>query len=544
MALRQVGLSLAITLLAATARGQDLATPTGPSVERFPTVAEKSGFEATSTSTEVIEHLDALATLPLVRRASMGTTHQGRDIPMVIIADPPVATPEQAKASGKLTVFLFGNIHAGECDGKEALGMLARTLATEPNHPLLRHLVVIIAPNFNADSNDKIGPTETHRPGQIGPAKGCGIRENAQGLDLNRDFIKLKTPEVRALVNTVRLWDPAVVVDCHTTNGSHHRYLVTYAGPKSPAGDPRIVDFSRNTFMPKIAQHFESTTGRPTFWYGNFEGDHENPPRTHTRWETFPAEARFGTTYLGLRGKLSVLVESYSYASYKDRVLGSLAFCTSILHAADAHRDEIRRIVGEADQAPPKVAILSKASAWPGTFTVKGFVEAEKNGRSVSTGEPKDYEVELWDRFTPALEVDRPAAYIIPSPTAEVQSVLAAHGLTLETTAQAAKLTVQVQRITSSKPLSRPFQNQIPLTLEAETREAEVDVPAGSLVVRTDGLLGRLAVYLLEPMSEDGLATWNYFDAWAKPDTDFPVLRAMKLEVPTTKVQADSDAVK
>ena len=41
-------------------------------------------------------------------------------------------------------------------------------------------------------------------------------------------------------------------------------------------------------------------------------------------------------------------------------------------------------------------------------------------------------------------------------------------------------------------------------------------VTAGTLVVRTAQPLGNLAVYLLEPRSEDGLATWNFFDEGLK----------------------------
>ena len=525
--------------LAPIAWTQTLAEPTPPTDSALATVAERSGYRATSTSAEVVTHLDALtAASKIARRVSMGTTHEGRDIPMIVIADPPVATPAEAqaasKASGRLVVLLFGNIHSGECDGKEALGMLARSLATTPSHPLLKNLIVVIAPNFNADGNDKVGPVDNRRPGQVGPADGCGTRENAQGLDLNRDFIKLVSPEARALVRAIREWDPAVVVDCHTTNGSHHRYLVTYAGPKSPAGDRRLVDFSRQTFMPGITTRFEASTGRHTFWYGNFEGDHDAPPRGHARWETFPAEARFGTTYIGLRGRLSVLVESYSYASYKDRVLGSLAFCTLILETTDQEREKIRAVISEAAaDRPAKVAVRSKASAWHGLFTIKGFAEETKDGKSVSTGEPKDYQVELWDTFEPLGEVERPAAYLLPDASPEVVETLRAHGLVVEFATAPATLAVQVQRVTKATPSSRPFQNRIPLTIETQRRDERIEVPAGTLVVRTDNPLGRLAVYLLEPTSEDGLATWNFFDAWAKPGIDFPVLRAMTFDAAT-----------
>nr|MDQ3082301.1 hypothetical protein [Gemmatimonadota bacterium] len=51
----------------------------------------------------------------------------------------------------------------------------------------------------------------------------------------------------------------------------------------------------------------------------------------------------------------------------------------------------------------------------------------------------------------------------------------------------------------------------------------------GSLIVRTSQPLGILAAYLLEPQSDDGLATWNYFDATARPGAEFPVLRTLTL---------------
>ena len=44
-------------------------------------------------------------------------------------------------------------------------------------------------------------------------------------------------------------------------------------------------------------------------------------------------------------------------------------------------------------------------------------------------------------------------------------------------------------------------------------------------MVRTAQPLGALAVDLLEPLSSDGLATWNFFDDELKVGDDFPVLR-------------------
>src|SRR5439155_11461823 len=205
--------------------------------------------------------------------------------PLVILADPPVATPEEARQANKLVIYAQGNIHAGEVDGKEALLMLARDLATAKEKPLLKNLIVLIAPIFNADGNERF--SKTNRPGQVGPEEGMGIRHNAQGLDLNRNFVKLESPEVRALVSLLNQWDPAVVIDTHTTNGSYHRYTITYEGPRNPAGDPRITTLVRDELLPDVSRRLEQYSGYKSYFYGNFSPD-------RTRWQTVPGTPRYG----------------------------------------------------------------------------------------------------------------------------------------------------------------------------------------------------------------------------------------------------------
>ena len=143
---------LALLLFAPAARPQKAEAPA------LLTVAEKSSYKATSRHAEVVGFCDRLAKLsPLVRLGELGKSGEGRKLPLVILADPPVSTPEQAARSGKLVVFAMGNIHAGEVDGKEALLMLARDLALAADRPLLKDLVLVFAPIFNADGNEKMG---------------------------------------------------------------------------------------------------------------------------------------------------------------------------------------------------------------------------------------------------------------------------------------------------------------------------------------------------------------------------------------------------
>src|SRR5437660_937702 len=53
------------------------------------TVGERTDYQATATNAEVIDYCRDLARQsPRVRVAELGTTHEGRKVPLVIVADP------------------------------------------------------------------------------------------------------------------------------------------------------------------------------------------------------------------------------------------------------------------------------------------------------------------------------------------------------------------------------------------------------------------------------------------------------------------------
>lgn len=535
-------LSIALVIVLAAVGCGTSGGPGRPSGPELMTVAERSDYRATARHAEVVELLDRLAaSSPRARRANLGVSGEGREIPLLILSDPPVSSAAEARARaarGALVVLAIGNIHAGEVDGKEALPMLARELLAEPRPRLLRDLVFVIAPIYNADGNERV--SKDNRPGQNGPADGMGVRENAAGLDLNRDGIKADAPETAGLLRFFTEWDPDLFIDTHTTNGSYHRYIMTYAGAKSPAGDPALVDYTHERMMPAITRAFKSATGWESFWYGNFEGEFGDADRGHTRWESFPAEGRFLTTYAGLRGCLSVLTEAYSYATYRDRVVATREFVRCVLEYAARHREEIRTLRRRsvermaAGRGEDAVAIRSKMTAREGRFTVLGYEEETVDGRSRSTGVEKDYEIELWDRFIAERSVMRPAAYAIKPDAArsgEIAAViekLRQHGVVVEQLSSERRVDAEVYTIRSAQPASRRFQNHVMVRATADAARREEVLPGGTWIIRTDQPLGNLAVYMLEPESEDGLTVWNFFDPWMNVGGEFPVYRVLE----------------
>lgn len=480
------------------------------------TVAEKSDFKATSKHADVVAFCELLAKdSPVVRLGELGTSHEGRKLPLLILADPPVATAAEAAKSNKLVVFAMGNIHAGEVDGKEALLMLARDLATAKDRSLFQHVVLVVCPIFNADGNDKI--EKTNRTHQSGPADGVGVRANAQGFDLNRDFVKLESPEVRALVRLLNQWDPAVVIDCHTTNGSYHRYTLTYEGGRCPAGDPKLAAFTRDELLPEMTRRIEKQTGYRSYFYGNFSRDRKE-------WQTVPPTPRYGTHYVSLRNRIAILSESYVYASYKDRILATYAFVKNIAEYTAEQRDKVRKLIADARAPSDKVVLRFTPSVHGRPYEILGFVEETKDGRRVPTATPKGYEVLYMGDTTATHTVTRPFAYLFPATFDKAVEVLQRHGINVEELREDIDLDVEAYRVESIEK-ERTFQKHEPVTLKATPRKETRRVPAGTTLVRTEQPLGSLAGFLLEPESMDGLATWNFFDTALKKDADFPVLR-------------------
>ena len=510
--------------------------PGSPIPENLLSVAERSNYTQTATFDQTVALVDVIAAAhpEAARRSSMGATEEGRVLPLLILSRPPVSTPQEARElcdkTGRVLVFLFGNIHAGEVDGKEALPMLARELLSTPNEPLLDQLVIVIAPIYNADGNERFAPNDINRKGQNGPTS-MGIRENSKGLDLNRDYVKLASAEGRSMVQFFNEWDPHVVADCHITNGSYHRFLITYAGPKAPAGDSRVIDFSNNSFLPDIDRRFEAATGEHAFWYGSYEGAFTDQPRGHTRWETFPAQARYGTTYVGLRGRLSVLVESYSYAPYKERVLGTRDFCRAILQSAAAHAGPIRGLCDGADRYGTElanggsVAIRSRDAANPETDTILGYTETTTDGRSGLASDHAEYQCLILHRAEAELTVTAPVAYAIPPEYTPAIEIVRNHGIRSFVLEEAREAKVELATIDSLKPATREFQGHVIIQISATTAPGAATIAPGSVIVPLDQPLSPLAVYLLEPACEDGLAAWNFFDSGLALGKPFPVLR-------------------
>ena len=492
------------------------------------TVPERTEYRETSRASDVDRFYSRLGEeSDLIHVESFGTSPEGRDMKLVVLSAHGAFTPKQARARKRPIVLILNNIHGGEVCGKEASQMLARRIVRE-RPALAEALTLLIVPIFNIDGNERIS-TENRklnlekRHGQIGPEGGAGTRHTAQKFDLNREYINQVAPEMRQLTqNVTQRWNPDLTIDCHTTNGSIHGYHLTYSFPENPAAHPAPVAFVRDRLLPEVTRRVERRTGFRTFFYGNYRTN-DDPA---SGWATYACLPRFGSRYRGLTGRMSVLLEAYSYIPFKERVEVTLAFLTESLDFAIEQADTILKINKQAEED----TILQGHFPGPdNTVGLRWELQALEDEIELWTSEKERVRTRHFMKWVPTLSVRRPTAYLLAADVPNVKEKLRDHGVRMGRLTESTALEVERFAITKVGGLDRGgYLNpggKTQTELTGETSRVTRTFDAGTLVVRTGQPLGNLIIYLLEPLSDDGLVTWHYLDDALREGKDYPIYR-------------------
>jgi hypothetical protein len=500
------------------------------------TRAERTAYAETSSHADVLAFVDSLQRLGAgIRVGRLGLSPQGRVLPYIIAARPLVDAPARAARTGKPVIYLQANIHAGEVEGKEAALMLLRDLTLGSLKPLLDSVVLVVVPIYNADGNDAFGPETRNRPGQKGPAT-VGLRANGQGLDLNRDYLKQEAPETRASTSLINAWDPDLFIDLHTTDGSYHGYVLTYDPGLNPNSSP-ANDYIRDKFLPEVRLRMRTRHQLEVFSYGNFRN--ADPDSLVQGWETYDPRPRFGTNWAGLRGRMPILSEAYSHADFKTRVDATYNFVLEILRLAAAEKATIKSLNLAASRfRPDSVAVRSQFAPPTPMDVIAEITEKADEGsgpfsRRRQTGAFKTIRMPVFDRFEATRKEAIPAGYLLAPQHADIAALLRAQGVEVRRLNAAWSGAAEQFQVDSLivEPL---FEGHRTIRVEGKWGAGTVTAAPGWYLINTDQPLGLLAAYLLEPASEDGLVTWNFFDRNLRRGQPAPVLRVgTPLRVPS-----------
>ncbi|HDP97923.1 MAG TPA: hypothetical protein ENN22_01915 [bacterium] len=510
------------------------------------TRAEKSDFKATTRYSEVIDFLYALQKQShYIRISSIAQSVEGRDVPLAVLGNPLPASASDLLITNKPAIYIQANIHAGEVEGKEASLMLMREILSGDLFHLLDNQVLLFTPIFNPDGNEKIDPR--NRRNQLGPDSGVGIRYNGQNLDLNRDYMKLESPENIGALQLINDWDPLLLIDLHTTNGSYHQEPLTYATSHNPNGDPALPQYVREKLFPEVAQQLLSQHKILSLPYGFFK-DATDPEKG---WRSFNHQPYYSTNYWGLRNRFSILNENYAYADYQTRIMVCYHFVEQILNYTNNHVDEMRDMVRKADQSSVAYGMSPDTSKMFGlefeavpfekpllvrSYEFDLYQDEQGRKRARKTDRLKNYQTPFFSDFRMTRSIVVPKGYFFPANLKEIAQKLIQHGIVVERLSQPLRLNLQTFQIKKVDHSERMYQGHRFTTLSGEYQFQELELERGTFFVGMNQPLANLVAYLLEPESDGGLVYWNFFDRylhasqWGGGYNVFPVFRLMQPE--------------
>jgi hypothetical protein len=472
------------------------------------TPSERTGLTATPDYAATRAWLDKLdAASPWIRIEPFGTTAQGREL-YAVIASKDGAALDAAKP----VLLAQAGIHSGEIDGKDAGMMLLRDIAFRGKDRLLDRANLVFVPIFNADGHER--SSRFNRPNQRGPVE-QGWRTTAQNLNLNRDYLKADSPEMRAMIGLIRKYDPTLYLDLHVTDGTDYQYDITYAfsgWEGHYAKSPAIGRWLDARFRPAIDKALKANGHIPGLYVSAV--DNRDPAKGIT---LDPDTPRFSTGYGDHRRLPAVLLETHSLKPYRQRVLGTYVFVEAALQLVGGEGAKLRQAIAADRAARPRETVLRWKPREAPLYTVDFLGIAHETYRSPASGRE---EVRWLGRPVrqrmpvignePELTVALPTAWWVPPTASGVIDRLRLHGIGFETINAPRTLEVDMVRLVDPK-LGPANEGRVPLTAGFTHQRRTEIFPAGSVRVPSDQPLALLAAALLEAESPDSLLAWGAF---------------------------------
>ncbi|MFC1554067.1 M14 family metallopeptidase [candidate division KSB1 bacterium] len=500
--------------------------------DEFKTIPEKTEYSRTTSSYQVHEFIDMLKwNSENVHVINMFTSELRKVCSAVVLANPRITSPREAQQSGKPVIYLQGNIHPPEAEGKEALLMVMRDILLGDKKYLLDNMVIICCPNYNVDGNDTWS-TRDGTPNLI------GTRTNALDFDLNRDAIKLETNNAHGLYRSIiNPWDPVLFFDAHAMGRVKHGYAIAYATSTVPAAHPEPRMYVWDTLFPEVRKTVRENFGLEIFTHCMY--DEENWPPTEWSHDRayWTVEGKFLASGYGLRNRMSILVETAGYPSFERKIYAQYAYITELLEFINKHGKEMSEICQKADedvvnsvrtQAESGILknfVKGKYESW-GKIDILAYREniaelipgtsVTRTKSGTATGPPELCSgVEHLTKPVGTKESSVPRGYIIPAELEFLVEKLRTHNVSVEQLEQPIVVSGEEYVIDGLNKIRSSGYNMTELVGEFIRSERKT-FPAGSFRIDMAQPLANLIFYCLEPEVSDGFTGWGLLDEYLK----------------------------
>lgn len=451
------------------------------------TPLQRNGYRRISSSAEISADLAAIdAASATARVEHLGQSHQGRALEALIFQEP-------GPASDRLRVLIIGSQHgAAEPAGAEALLRLARELAFGELRPLLDALDIVLIPNANPDGRD------------------LGRRTNANGVNLNTDFVRAREPETRTLLQALVRYEPDAVLDSHESAVLKRKSLgregwltdfeIQFEIANNPGVPAPLRELSERELLPALLAATSTADAAAHRYIGEITSARQPITNGGLTLRNFRNTA-------GVQNRVSILVETrldsgeFEYPTWRNiatreaRQLHCLRAFLAVVHSR-------RAAIRAATAQPVRGGFALHASYQPALDHPRVAIGLRRR----DTGELVLHHFADHRRVALADAVEPPAAYLVTAARDLIRPVLDAQGIAYRQLDAPHRYRVLEARF---KLPAAPGGRATLLHSTTVAREA----PTGSLVIELAQRRGRQAVLLLDPRSTSSLFRYPEFAA-------------------------------
>lgn len=481
-----------------------------------------------------------------VNELVIGQTINETEILAYTFSEDPAFSVSLHRSNKPLVVFQAG-IHSGEIDGLDAGMMLFRDLCTGSLKSLAKQVDIIFIPVINIDGLTRL--SDKNRINQRGPEM-QGWRSNSLNQNLNRDYSKLDSYEIKAVVELISVVKPELYVDIHVTDGADYQYDITYGFQGDHAYSPNISRW--------LATKLRTDADRKLSKLGHIPGDlvflkDEKDPLQGNQLYTFGA--RFSHGYGDARHLPTVLVENHSLKPFKQRVLGTRVLMEAMLEAVSQDIDGLRKSIKlDRNNRQTNIPITWEIPATPKDSVVFKAIKSttkfsEAAGGNVTSwnAEKLDVKIPLIQQNQPKTFINRPKFYCIPANRTDIRDRLKSHGIEHRILESDSLIEVNCIRFENFQLIGKTTnQGRTRMSASSVNFKKKVIYRRGSTLVSTDQPLGILSCLLLEPDSPDSFFQWGFFGDVAERTEYFeayamaPLADEMMKNNPELKAEFDS----
>jgi hypothetical protein len=477
--------------------------------QRPRTPLELAEFKRLSTSEEITAYLARLdQKYSRARVETLGTSVQGRPIQALVLsknADADVSTP------GRLTVLLIGCQHGTESAGAESLLFVARDLLTGPLQKVIDDIDVVLIPNANPDGRDN------------------GKRANANGINLNIDFVSLTQPESVALIDALQRYRPEVSLDVHESavlkkkslarEGYMTDFMVQFEFANNPNIATALQTFSRREVLGPLIADVNAAGLRCHRYIGEIKSIHQAVTNGGLTLQNL-------RNRMGIEGTLAFLMESRldpsggdypTFRNIRQRVHRQRVSVESFLKLV--HKKRTAALAAVAAARPQSASVPLSLDA----KYVAGLGHPRVKIDMLHIADNKLVAIEFPDHRSVAVDTPlaMPRAYVIRDHQADIAALLDRHGIAYSTLTES-RSEWAVEFVPGNRTARAKDAAEVDKLRE---RPMRLRADSGDLWISVDQPRGRLAALLLEPRSTSSLFRSPAYKSLVSPGKSLGVVR-------------------